>query len=258
MLIRVTNKCNMWCNHCFMEGLTKDEHHMTLETFKETLDFADRAGVVVLLISGGEPTLHPQILDLLDAALSYKDGDRFPIIITTNGTVFDDNPVLGRKLLKLAKPDGKVFLQVTNDARYYPRELKFDKTILDGTRSIFVDKIAGLYPCTRIAEQGLSPTVKTPSCFNLRSLTRTQGLNAAMQFLDLGMGRHCIPSVNIDGTLRAGEADWCHRIGKVTDPVHKVETSIRKMKGCNSCDRLHNLDRKHLRAIGEDRLVTLH
>lgn len=257
MLIRITNKCNMWCKHCFLEGLTKNEDHMTMDTFKEALGFADRAGVLLILFSGGEPTLHPQFLEFIDVAIKFRDGDRFPVVVTTNGTVFDDNPKLGKQLLKLAKPDGRVLIQVTNDDRYYPRKLKFDPKILEGTRSSYTDRIAGLYPCDRVKEMGVEPTAKAPACFNIRSLTRNRGLNAAIQTLELQLNRHCVPSINIDGSIHAGEMDWCRRVGHVTDPIHKVETFIQQMRCCDKCDRLHNLSRQQLWAIGEERLVTL-
>jgi hypothetical protein len=62
MLFQITNKCLMGCPHC-MDNSTPDGGMMTRETFSKALAFAKDNGEVHILISGGEPTEHPDLVD---------------------------------------------------------------------------------------------------------------------------------------------------------------------------------------------------
>jgi hypothetical protein len=66
-VISVTNSCNLRCPICFTYNRPDRIYHMPVEEMKRTVDWiiesSDR--VDLINITGGEPTLHPQILDLL-------------------------------------------------------------------------------------------------------------------------------------------------------------------------------------------------
>lgn len=81
-LIEVTDKCNMCCNTCYASsGKGKDK---SLNKLKEMIDFAaDAEGGrgEVIQISGGEPTLHENIIEIIEHARS-----RFQfVMLNTNG-----------------------------------------------------------------------------------------------------------------------------------------------------------------------------
>ena len=81
-LIEVTDKCNMCCNTCYASsGKGKDK---SLDKLKEMIDFAaDAEGGrgEVIQISGGEPTLHENIIEIIEHARS-----RFQfVMLNTNG-----------------------------------------------------------------------------------------------------------------------------------------------------------------------------
>lgn len=81
-LIEVTDKCNMCCNTCYARsGKGKDKD---FETLKKMIDFAaDAEGGrgEVLQISGGEPTLHKDIIEIIEYAR-----ERFQyVMLNTNG-----------------------------------------------------------------------------------------------------------------------------------------------------------------------------
>jgi hypothetical protein len=63
-------------------------------------------------------------------------------------------------------------------------------------------------------------------------------------------GRICCPSINIDGTVVAGETDTCHPIGTVDSTMEEIEEALRTMH-CNRCGLVKNLQPKYLEAIGE-------
>jgi uncharacterized radical SAM superfamily Fe-S cluster-containing enzyme len=81
-LIEITDKCNMQCNTCYASsGKGKDK---PLEKIIEMIDFAaDAEGGrgEVIQISGGEPTLHQDIIEIIKHARS-----RFQfVMLNTNG-----------------------------------------------------------------------------------------------------------------------------------------------------------------------------
>ena len=122
MLLKITNKCGLGCNHC-MEDSTPAGKHMTRETFLAALGLTERlegeawrAGVPRrILVSGGEATEHPDVEWFLSTVI---DGG-YDVILITNGMWLDD-PALRSSILR---PEWKrLMVQVTNDPRFYPRQ----------------------------------------------------------------------------------------------------------------------------------------
>jgi hypothetical protein len=72
--ISISNVCNLKCPYCFAAthmhsaGKTKPAF-IDVETFAERLDFLARSGIDQIRLIGGEPTLHPDFLELIDLAL---------------------------------------------------------------------------------------------------------------------------------------------------------------------------------------------
>ncbi|WP_457591263.1 radical SAM protein [Geoglobus sp.] len=82
MLVNVTWRCNLKCAHCFVH---QENAFMDHETFKSAVDqFYDLGGLKVM-VSGGEPLLHPEIWDLLE----YARQKPFRIVLLTNGYLVD-------------------------------------------------------------------------------------------------------------------------------------------------------------------------
>lgn len=64
MLLKITRKCLMGCNHC-IENATPDGEHMTIEVFENTLEFLKRINPFSILITGGEPTDSPNFFYIM-------------------------------------------------------------------------------------------------------------------------------------------------------------------------------------------------
>lgn len=78
--------CNIACRHCFISCGPKVRTHdlMTLASVDEALAAAVAQGVRSIWFTGGEPFLHPDILELMDRALAVG-----PLGILTNGMLID-------------------------------------------------------------------------------------------------------------------------------------------------------------------------
>lgn len=79
-LIRINGHCNMSCSFCFVDRTAPDFDARELE--REIRQMAD-GGTKHLVLSGGEPTLHPQLAELIAFAKSL---DTFDVIeMQSNG-----------------------------------------------------------------------------------------------------------------------------------------------------------------------------
>ncbi|MDD4409692.1 MAG: radical SAM protein [Candidatus Pacebacteria bacterium] len=66
-LIEVTQNCNLCCPTCYASSI-QSEKYLSLDKIEEMLDFfidTEGGSAEILQISGGEPTLHPQIIDII-------------------------------------------------------------------------------------------------------------------------------------------------------------------------------------------------
>ena len=77
----VTDKCNLNCNHCWIDGDYKKNNIFNIELLKIILPVMKKMGLRSVCLTGGEPTLHPQILEIIK--LFYDTS--ISITLLTNG-----------------------------------------------------------------------------------------------------------------------------------------------------------------------------
>ncbi|MGK2855982.1 MAG: radical SAM protein [Thermoanaerobaculia bacterium] len=84
-IIEVTDDCNLRCPTCIAGSFPGAGNYKSLATIERMLDslVAAEGRADLLMISGGEPTIHPEILPILDLAKS-KAIDH--VMLITNGT----------------------------------------------------------------------------------------------------------------------------------------------------------------------------
>lgn len=88
-MIEITNRCNLSCPICFSDA-HKEEEDVGLSDIVQRLDaLHELAGPVPLQISGGEPTLHPQLPEVIEQA---KNRGFKNIELVTNGLVIGSRP----------------------------------------------------------------------------------------------------------------------------------------------------------------------
>jgi uncharacterized radical SAM superfamily Fe-S cluster-containing enzyme len=82
LILEITRACNLACPTCYADAGGHD--FMTLEEAKRRLDsfFKEQSALDVLMLSGGEPTIHPRFIEILDIALSYPINR---VLVNTNG-----------------------------------------------------------------------------------------------------------------------------------------------------------------------------
>jgi len=91
ILIHITNKCNLKCRHCYIDKKGMD---MDLNVFGRVIEEFYNMGGIKVMITGGEPLLHPEVKEILRITANY--GIRLELL--TNGTVINEkNAELIRK-----------------------------------------------------------------------------------------------------------------------------------------------------------------
>jgi hypothetical protein len=210
--------------------------HMTWDVYAQTIKFCKRLGHPILL-SGGEPTDHPEIIRIV----SFAKNEKLHVTLISNG-LFLQKPTLAEALL--SKVD---LIQITNDPHFYTHyvpDFNHPKVYIER-------KLTVISPFGRALKNNIGCNRMSPLCFNLRSVVReTKLFHYSLQLLAL-YGKFCTPSINIDGGIVAGEAPSCYQIGTVWDDKGTLAENLIKMK-CNRCGLVENLPREYRQAIGED------
>ncbi|HLV81102.1 MAG TPA: radical SAM protein, partial [Chthonomonadaceae bacterium] len=128
LLLEITQACNLRCPTCYADAQGHD--FMPPEEARRRLDafFRSQRCLDVLMLSGGEPTIHPRFLEILDMALAYPVGR---VLINTNGLRLRQSEAL---LASLAARRDRVELYFSFSsfrpevhARLYGRDLRAEK-----------------------------------------------------------------------------------------------------------------------------------
>ena len=82
----ITRTCNLRCIHCYSDSNAKNyTGELTWEQCQGVIDDLAAYGANALLLSGGEPLVHPRFFDIL----SYATQKGLKVTISTNGTQID-------------------------------------------------------------------------------------------------------------------------------------------------------------------------
>jgi len=85
--ISVTQACNLNCIYCHGEGQEKNNGSMSLEQIQEIVDVTSKLGVRKIKITGGEPLMRKDIVELVGGISEI--GGIEDISMTTNGILLD-------------------------------------------------------------------------------------------------------------------------------------------------------------------------
>lgn len=83
VLLRLTSGCNLRCTTCCFSCTVPGEDECTLEQWKSFLRALRDYGVEVITLSGGEPMMNPDCIDII----VYAKKIGFKILLLTNGTL---------------------------------------------------------------------------------------------------------------------------------------------------------------------------
>ncbi len=98
--------CNLTCRHCFIScgPHNRSFGYLSVEAVRAALDESVGLGVREYYFTGGEPFLHPQMVDILELTLRYG-----PATVLTNGTVLREDWLRRLSAAEIASPYGLEF-----------------------------------------------------------------------------------------------------------------------------------------------------
>lgn len=243
MLLKITEKCSMGCTHC-MNNATPDGQHMSEQVFDDSLDFLIKNNVYQsIILSGGEPTEHPNFVFLIQKLISKFEHEkkRTIVTITSNGFWCLDNPEVSKTIAK-GSEYVTVFWQISTDKRFYPKELPLHKKLWREEHfDLCEDCVEQVYPQGRALTNKIPWQSKASRCFNVRAITKQlpnptveSVVNALMQ-----RQKFCTPAIRIDGTISVGESDLCPKMASIYDSSDEIIRKIKEFK-CHQCDHVNN------------------
>lgn len=87
--ITLTRNCNLRCSFCYAKKTDYiTNEFIEFDYVKKMVDFCDEAKSKYVILTGGEPTLYPQITEVIRYVKSRKN--KLIATIATNGTLLDD------------------------------------------------------------------------------------------------------------------------------------------------------------------------
>ncbi len=101
-----TNQCNMYCDHCYRDSGLRSADELNTDEAKTMLKDIAGAGFKIMIFSGGEPLMRPDLLEL--AAYASEVGLR--PVLGSNGTL------LNRSLARDLKASGVMGIGISLDS----------------------------------------------------------------------------------------------------------------------------------------------
>jgi len=87
LFIELTDRCNERCIHCYAESTPECSERLTLDEIKTVLKDARRLGNPAVQLTGGDPLIHS---DIVDVAATVRDLGYTTLEIYTNGLALND------------------------------------------------------------------------------------------------------------------------------------------------------------------------
>jgi len=152
-VVDVIQECNLRCLYCH-PGKVWIKQHLEAEHVSAVFAAAERYGLLELVISGGEATLHPQLPAILAATHQLH---RTAAVLITNATKVDNELVaaiadsnLSRICVSLDGPDGRTHGSARG--RNFPRVLDGLRRLGGAGRPVTVISVAHKYNFRRLPE----------------------------------------------------------------------------------------------------------
>ncbi|QSZ66446.1 GTP 3',8-cyclase MoaA [Methanofollis aquaemaris] len=82
--LSITPRCNLDCYYCHAEGEVQPREELSIEEIREILRVGAKFGIRSVKLTGGEPLLRKDILDIIRAV-----PDGIEVSLTTNGTLLE-------------------------------------------------------------------------------------------------------------------------------------------------------------------------
>ena len=261
MLLKITESCRMECTHC-MDNAKPNGKDMSMETFRNAIDFFNKYGGFELIISGAEPTEHPNFWKMLKYAAENAEGSvdlngirMHHITIATNAMNLVGNEHAYEMIKYYNNKYGNgITFQVTHVDKYYKHEIDLKDKIFLLDNVLLCKEIEHIVPKGRALINNIPydvDKVKSSKCFNIRSISRTVKHLSDVSTILSSKLKFCTPQIDIYGNIKLGESALCPVCSSIYKKPEEIIEDIRNFK-CKGCSIINSkLPERYLNAIGE-------
>jgi organic radical activating enzyme len=137
--MEITNACNFDCPVCYAQSGTHGQDHLTLDEIRNRLGHLRKAGVRWVTLTGGDPTMHPQLEQII--GITRREYGMRPILIT-NGLRLAEEQGFARSLKRAGLR--KVQLQFDTFSNETYRYLRGRKDVQEKFEAVANVRDAGL------------------------------------------------------------------------------------------------------------------
>ena len=247
MIIHITNRCQMNCPHCADECIEEgiDISETTASQFVRFADLNKNPMNPVIIVSGGEPTMHPNFAECMYHIIMMSHPSM--IVLATNGYFLYDEK-LKKDMMDLAH--AKVFaIQLsainglyknTDKTKHLFKDFMATRTLATGD---IIEKITVIDYLGRAKQKPkeywkkyTDYQRKAPNCFNMISCIQSSRTNSFSDVLTVIHGHNsCKPLVRPNGDIHLSESKHCHKIGTVWDDDQTLYENALKLEPCGKC-----------------------
>lgn len=247
-MIKITSKCSMNCSHC-MNDATANGKHMDFDTFKKVVLFQNKYGSPLCMITGGEPSEHPEFKAFLEYAVQNMPYTF--ITVATNGLWMTIDPDFVNYCM--TRYSIRILFQVSHDPRYYPIPIDLSLPVFRLPNVAVINNIPKLYPQGRALENNMSWEAKGSKCFNVRAVANQVDVKSLAHIISILAVKEkiCTPHIAIDGSIKLGESDLCPPCSHIDKSHDDIMQDILNFK-CQKCNHVNcNLEPQYKQLIGE-------
>lgn len=180
----LTAMCNLACRHCWISPVTRGngqaERALDLRLLRSVVEQAKPMGLIGVKLTGGEPLIHPKIVEILD----YLKSRDLAVQIETNGTACSRETA--EAIARLDSPSVAVSLD-GDDAETHEW--------MRGKAGCFAETLRGIM---NLVDQGIRPQII------MSVVNRNKGRMAAMVKLAESLGAHSV-KFNVVQPMGRGE-----------------------------------------------------
>lgn len=209
-VVEITDRCNLTCPTCYAGSSPTYGRHRSLEEVKKMLDAVVRneREPDVIQISGGEPTIHPQIFEILDYAKSLPIRH---LMLNTNGIEIAKNAEFATRLASYA-PNFEIYLQFDS----------FEKDALLSMRGANLTSIRQ-QALDRLNSLNLSTTL-------VMTIQKNVNDHEIGKLIEYALQQPCVRGVTLQPTQVAGRLD---NFKEETDRITLTEVRRRVLEQTN-------------------------
>lgn len=206
-----TNKCNMYCDHCYRESGEENIGELTTEEGKKLITEIKKAGFMIMIFSGGEPLMRPDIVELIAHAKSVG----LRPVLGSNGSLLTED------LAYRLKEAGAIRIGISLDSLDSKKHNHLRKY-----ENAFEEAVRGMEICNKVGlEFQIHTTVMKWNLKEMEAITDfavSKGAKAHHLFFLIPTGR----GVNIEADMLT-EEEYEEVLNIVLEKQKKVKIEIK-------------------------------